>query len=238
LSVKGLEEMTVGTPKWECELWSYVSSGDGMRCPLYDYCRIRERGCWCPSEDREHVNQLLDETQFNCHSFDFVGSQCEGECIGRLFQLVEMLAQHYIKVGKVHRPPVPARLVRLFDQQHTIEVRQLPLKVYHGAIWNQQDGWVIQIKESDSSATKRFTLFHEAFHILAHCRTAPVFSKIGSMVGCFNELLADEFASCLLMPRKWVVETWARVKDLDSIAEIFDVPKPAACLRLRQLGLI
>jgi len=184
------------------------------------------------------VNQLLDETQFNCHSFDFVKSESRGGGIGRLFQLVEMLARKYLKMGKVHRPPVPAGLVRLFDRQHTIEVRQLPLKVYHGAIWNQKDGWVIQLKESDSSATKRLTLFHEAFHILAHCRTTPVFSKRGSMVGSFNELLADEFASCLLMPREWVVENWAKVDDLDSIAEIFDVPKPAMCLRLRQLGLV
>jgi len=241
LSIEGLESTILKIPKWETELWSYVSSGNGIHCPRYGYCQVRKRRGWCPSEDRQHLNQLrdeLDEAQFNPLSFDFVKSQSGEGALGRLFQLVEMLAQKCLKAGKVLRPPVPTGLITLFDQQHTVEVRQLPLKVCHGAIWKQKDGWVIQLKGSDSSATKRFTLFHEAFHILAHCRTTPVFSKIGSMIGSFNECLADEFASCILMPREWVVENWANVRDLYRMAEIFDVPKPAMCLRLRQLGLI
>lgn len=241
MSVEGIEGTMLKTSNWETELWSYISCGDGIRCPLYGYCPIIKRAGWCPGEGREHLNQLrdeLDETQINPHSCDFVKSESGGGGLGRLFQLVEMLAQRYLRMGKVHCLPVPTGLVKIFDQQHTVEVRQVPLKVCHGAIWYHKDGWVIQVKESDPSATKRFTLFHEAFHILAHCRTTPVFSKRGSIVGSFNELLADEFASCILMPREWVVENWTKVSDLDSMAEYFDVPKPAMCLRLRQLGLI
>jgi Zn-dependent peptidase ImmA (M78 family) len=85
---------------------------------------------------------------------------------------------------------------------------------------------------------KRFTIFHEAFHILAHCRTTPVFRKRGAIGGSFNELLADYFAVCILMPRQWVGEKWAEVQDFNRMAKIFDVPKPAMCIRLRQLGLI
>jgi len=238
LSVEGLEGTILKIPKWETELWSYISCGDGMRCPRYGYCQVRKRRGWCPGEDREHLKQLLDEAQFNPLSFDFVKSQSGEGALGRLFKLVEMLAQKYLRMGKVRYPPVPTGLIKIFDQQHPVEVRQLPLKVHHGAIWYHKDRWVIQLREGDSSATKRFTLFHEAFHILAHCRTTPVFSKIGSMIGSFNELLADEFASCILMPREWVVEKWAKVRDLYRMAEIFDVPKPAMCLRLRQLGLV
>jgi len=65
-----------------------------------------------------------------------------------------------------------------------------------------------------------------------------VFRKRGTIVGSFNELLADYFASCILMPREWVKEKWAEVKDLDRMAEIFAVPKSAMCIRLRRLGLI
>ena len=68
--------------------------------------------------------------------------------------------------------------------------------------------------------------------------TIPVFRKRGAIGGSFNELLADYFAMCTLMPRQWVREKWAEVKDLDRMAEIFDVPKPAMCVRLRQLGLV
>ena len=109
---------------------------------------------------------------------------------------------------------------------------------YYGAIWYHKDGWVIQVKDGDVLATKRFTILHEAFHILAHCRTTPIFRKRGSILGSFNELLADEFAGCILVPREWVKEKWAEVKDVDRMKEIFAVPKPAMVLRLRQLGLV
>ena len=88
---------------------------------------------------------------------------------------------------------------------------------------------------------QRFTLFHEVFHILAHCKATPVFKKRGTEVnkgGSFNELLADYFAACILMPREWVREKWAEVKDLDSMTKIFEIPKPIMWIKLRQLGLV
>jgi len=223
-------------PRWEAELWSYVSRGDGIRCPLHGRCLVTKRGGWCPDDNRERINRLLDERQFNLRNYDFIETRHGRHC--RLAQLVEMLAQTCLKMGNVRCPSVSTELVKLFDQQHTVEIRQLPLKAYHGAIWSQKDGWVIQVKDSDAAPTMRFTVFHEAFHILAHCRTSPVFRKRGSIVGSFNELLADHFAGCILMPREWVVEKWAEVKDLDRMAEIFAVPKSAMCIKLRQLGLI
>ena len=101
------------TPRWENELWSYISTGNGIRCPLYDCCQIRKQGGWCPDENKEKINQLLDEGQFIPHSYDFIESEAKG--YGRLCQLVEMLAQKHLKIGKVHHPPVPAGIVTLFD---------------------------------------------------------------------------------------------------------------------------
>ena len=237
MSGEGKKGTTVGKiPRWEAELWSYVSSGDGIRCPLHDHRRLLKRSGWCPDEYRERLNQLLDERQFDFHGYDFIKSDTKGLC--RLCQLVERLAEMYLEMGNVRCLPVSTELVRLFDQQHAIEIRQLPLKAYHGAIWSQNDGWVIQVKDSDTAPTMRFTVFHEAFHILAHCRTTPVFRKRGSVVGSFNELLADHFALCILMPREWIRQKWAEANNLDRMAEIFDVPKSAMCIRLRKLGLI
>jgi hypothetical protein len=237
LSGEGKKGKTVvRIPKWEAELWSYVSSGDGMRCPLRKYRPVREKGTWCPDEYRERLNRLLDEKRFNFNSYAFIDSEAGGVC--RLCQLVERLAEAYLEAGNALGPPVSTELVMLVDPQNPVEIRQLKLKAYHGAIWSQQDGWVIQVKDSDTAPTMRFTVFHEAFHILAHCRTTPVFRKRGSVVGSFNELLADHFAFCTLMPREWIVEKWAEVKDLGRMAEIFVVPKSAMCIRLRQLGLL
>jgi len=222
------------SPRWESELWSYIGSSDGTHCPLYSHCHIRKKGDWCPDDNRKRLDNLVDCKRFNLSDYDFV--EC-GAC-GRIFKVVEKLAQRYLKKGGVRCPPVPTELFSLADKQHTIEARLLPLKVYHGAIWRLREGWIIQLKDDDKPATKRFTLFHEAFHILAHCYTSPVFRKRGMKEGSFNELLADYFAMCTLMPGKWVIEKWAEVKDLGRMAEIFDVPKSAMCIRLKRLGLI
>ena len=228
--------MEVKTPKWESELWSYVGSGDGSHCPAYDHCQLRQQGGWCVDDNKERLSHLIEAKQSGSASCDFIdsGTSC------RITQMVEMLAQKYLKEGGIHCPPVSTGLLSLADKQHTIETRLLPLKVYHGAIWFLMEEWVIQLKDDAAPASKRFTLFHEAFHILAHCGTcgtAPAFSKRGSLQGSFNELLADYFAVCILMPREWVKEKWAEVKDLDKMTEIFDVPKSAMCIRLKRLGL-
>ncbi|MFB0558931.1 MAG: ImmA/IrrE family metallo-endopeptidase [Dehalococcoidales bacterium] len=155
-----------------------------------------------------------------------------------MFQLVERLARGWQLRGRVCRLPVPSKLVYLADKHHPIEVRLLPLKVYHGAIWRLKEGWVIQLNENDPSYRKRFTLFHEAFHILAHCKTVPVFRNRRSDRGSFNEALADYFAACVLMPRVCVREKWAEVHDAERMAEIFDVSEIIMGIRLKELGLI
>ena len=225
---------TEKTPKWESELWSYVSQGDGEHCPLYSHCHIKQRGGWCLDDNRKHIQQLADCERFRITDYNFV------ECVqfGRVFKVTERLAQEWLKKWEVHCPPVPTEIVSLADNQYPVKVRLLPLKAYHGAIWRLSEGWVIQLRHDDTPATRRFTLFHEAFHILAHCRSVPVFRKRGVEEGCFNELLADCFAIFVLMPEEWVKEKWVEVKDLNQMAKIFDVPKSAMCIRLKCLGLI
>jgi len=222
------------TPKWESELWSYVGSGDGAHCPIRNHCQVRQQGGWCADDNKERLSQVADAKRCHSASYDFIEG---GTNYCRITQMVEMLAQKYLKEGGVHCPPVSTGLLSLADKQHTIETRLLPLKVYHGAIWHLREGWIIQLNDNDILATRRLTLFHEAFHILAHCKTAPVFRKRGSLQGSFNELLADHFAKSILMPREWVKEKWAEVKDLDKMAEIFGVPKSAMCISLKRLGI-
>jgi len=226
----------VKIPRWEAELWSYISSGDGVNCPLSNDCQIRQRGGWCVSDHSSDILQLLDASKFDVGRHDFI----ECATLGRIFQLIEKLAQRYLTLGNVCSPPVPTKLVTLLDEQHPVEIRKVPLSVYHGAIWHLWDEWIIHLNANDPRDRRRLTLFHEAFHIVAHChsRATPVFRKRGTLQGCFNEMLADYFAIFVLAPRELVKEKWAEVNDLERMAEIFDVPKPAMWLRLRQLGLI
>lgn len=228
-------------PKWEAELWSYISKGDGETCPLHSQCQVRRQGGWCLSDRKEGLDimsRFIDDDDFTLSSHGLIKFDFRCAMAGRLFRLVGMLADMYLQRAKVQGPPVPTDIISLADDNRPIEVRLLPLKAHHGAIWCLSDSWVIQLKNDDTPARQRFTLFHEMFHILAHCRASPVFRKAGVREGSFNEALADHFAGRILAPRKWVKEKWEEVKDLNQMAEIFEVPNTVMWLGLRGMNLI
>jgi hypothetical protein len=87
LSGEEREVIMPKVPSWEIELWSYLRSGDGKSCPLSNCCQSKKGwGSWCPDENKEKINFLLDERELNFHSNDFIGSEDGGIC--RLVQLV------------------------------------------------------------------------------------------------------------------------------------------------------
>ena len=222
-------------PKWEEELWEYLSSGDGTQCPDYYNCQDRLEGSWCISDNVEVLERLLEARRFDSDKYEFI--RC-GEKHGRVFELVERLAESFLERVGAQYPPVPSAFTLLADEDTPIEIRLVPLKRYHGAIWYLNDGWVIQVNANDSPARRRLSIYHEVFHMLAHRKTTPVFRHRGCEGGSFNEMLADYFACCILMPRKWVKATWGQVWDLGRMTKIFCVEKPVMWLRLREMGLI
>jgi len=197
---------TKRTPKWEYELWSHLSRGDGIRCPLYNHCRVRHLGglylCSHKSGHRK-FRAAIGDSKLYLGNFDI---QRTRESVRwqscRISRLVEMAAKKSLSTLGNLRLPIPSRLVSLADEQSPIEVRLLPLKTCHGAVWRLTDKWVIHLNSNEAYADQQFTLLHEAFHILAHihCSTNPVFNRRGFKKGDFNELLADYFAASILMP--------------------------------------
>ena len=230
------------TPRWESTLWSYISSGDGESCPLYERCKVRTQTGRCLDDVRDYLSRINAFIEKDELSFD--GSEPAQvelmKCpkLRALFKLTEKLAKKIRDMGNIHSPPVPTVLIALCDEILPIEIREVPLNVYHGAIWRLNDRWVVHLNENDTLARRRFSLFHEAFHILAHCKTTPVFKKVGSRRGSFNEFLADHFAGCLLMPPEWAREKWAECHDIGKIAETFGIPKSLAWLGLKASGAI
>jgi len=224
---------------WETELWSYLSRGDGINCPVYESCKLRLRGTWCLSDHQDYYearNKLIDEDDLaDTPGIEFKLPNCPES--GRIFQLITRLATKYLVEAGIDRPPVPSNIITHDYDNIPIEVREVPLKAYHGALWGLSSCWVIQLSSYDKPARQRFTLYHEIFHILAHCRSTPLFKKSSGREGSFNELLADHFAAVMLLPEEWVREKWTEVKDLSKMATIFDVPKPVMYLSLRGMGL-
>lgn len=149
---------------------------------------------------------------------------------------VETLAADYLARQGVQRPPVASELITAFDESRKIEVRLVPLKALHGAIWLLGREWVIQLNARESRRAKRYTMFHEAFHI-AYRNACLAFKEVKPSHGLFTEVLADHFATCFLMPKGWVEEQWPTVQDVRTMAGIFDVPISAMRRRLNQFSL-
>ena len=160
-------------------------------------------------------------------------------CGEGVMQNIEMLAEHKFGRDRATELPVPTDLIQLASEEHPIEVRNLDLRACYAATWLMPDGWVIQVSDAVSPYRKRLVLFHEAFHIIAHnsCQT-PIFKKRGGAQGSFNELLADYFAICALMPREQVQEQWTEFSDVNRMAAAFNVPSSTAWLRLREMDLL
>ncbi len=222
---------------WEKELWHYLDIGDGDTCPLHDSCDTRNNGQWCFTDYMEFIGDmsyLINSDEINPRR-GLILSMLKN-C--RIFNLVESLAKRYLDLENVTSPPVPESLIEYIGQPNVVEVRLVPLASYHGSLWYLDDSWVVQINGNDDYRVRRLTIFHEAFHILAHSNGTPVFRKINSNKGAFNELLAEYFTYNILMPETWVRDKWTQVRDIDKMAEIFLVPKSAMITTLSSLQLI
>ena len=209
-----------------------LDEGQTCECPHKDTCGHKDEA-WC-----RHIIKESNHVEIVGYE-DLSISRCmyreQPGCCWVLAE-VETLATNYLTKFKISRPPVPSEFVGAFDTSREIDVRTLPLKGYHGAAWLLGTEWVIQLNEIDSPQIRRQTLFHEAFHIA--CRNAsPEFKRRDLKYKPFRDLLADHFATCILMPKYWVEKLWPGTGDAKKMAGIFNVSVQAMQHRLEQLGL-
>jgi hypothetical protein len=230
LSGAELNKMRSKTPRWESELWTYLSRGNGIHCPIYETCQTRRENVVCMSEQVDYMktlSKLVDRGGPDSGELTDIRLNLRN-CMksGRIFQLVARLANKYLVDAGIDHPPIPTNLITKGYDNLPIEVRQVSLKASHGCVSRLSDCWLVHLSSNDTPARQRFTLYHEVFHILAHCKATPVFHKASSGgQGSFNELLADHFAMIMLVPEKWLKERWKKVKDVNQMAAMFDVPK-------------
>ena len=196
--------------------------GNGRHCCLTEQCHRRGLAEACSDDSREQFSRLIASDTSPAAGPDFPRPCTDGP-----FAAVERLAEGLRQRGE-DSIPVSTELVRLADESRPVEVRQVCLNACCAATWKLEDSWVIQVSARATPQRRRVSVFHEAFHIMAHSRSpvAPAFRRRGSEDGCFNELLADHFAVCVLTPRHHVSPRWARTPDLEQIARAFDVPPP------------
>jgi hypothetical protein len=227
---------------WENELWSYFSSGDGKSCPVGSFCQLRHQGnFWCFNDETEKnrirsFHAFVDEENIDIP--DYSKLEFDTSCLrkGRIFELVTKLARKYQADHCI--VPVPDNLISVDSNNIPIEIRWVSLKANHGAVWYTGDCWLIHLNKCDPVPRARFTLYHEIFHILAHCHSTPVFKKRMDQEINFNEAVADHFAANILLPSEKVKEYWNNVGDANRMAEIFQVPRAVMFIALRSYGLV
>ncbi len=128
-------------------------------------------------------------------------------------------------------PPVPSGLVYGLDPVRELSVATVVLpRTVRGATKLSDDGsrWLVLLNRRDSEARRRFTLFHEGWHVLAGAGIAPRRDHLGPGYECS---LADHYAASVLMPRLWIPKDATAT----SLANGFEVSRAAARTRLNSL---
>lgn len=139
--------------------------------------------------------------------------------------ILDILAKY-----NVFRPPVPTGIIRKIMPYAYIHVKTMSEEVL-GFSFSQNGKSHILINEKLPYGAKRFTAFHEFYHLL---HGKPGYSKDTSQ-GRDEDAKAEFFAACLLMPARWFRKYWEQVQDIDKMAEIFGVSRKAAEVRLKGL---
>lgn len=237
-----LKNTGASSADWESELWDIISQGDGTNCPLYESCGYRTEGGWCLNEHKESFVTLSTFVDQDNPDISDLRNSMPEPCIfprfGRIFNLIQRLVYKYHEQAGLTGPPVPSDLITRSQNNIPIEVRYIPLKYNHGAVWRLDDCWLVQLNSGDSPNRQRFTLYHEIFHILAHSGGNPVFKSVTDFYkGTFNEMLADHFAGIMLMPKQMIKPTWEKVRNAEGMAEIFGVPKSLVILAINIFDL-
>jgi Zn-dependent peptidase ImmA (M78 family) len=155
-----------------------------------------------------------------------------------LFNVAELQANRLLELAEVHGPPVPTSVIRDMPAVKVDQWRAVPVS---GSSHWTGSSWMIVLNADEPWSRRRFTLAHELAHILAHPGRDVLYRNAGKQCGeSFEEVVADHFAACLLMPKAWVrravsSEGLANVEDL---ASLFEVSRSAMRRRLAWLGML
>lgn len=143
---------------------------------------------------------------------------------------VENDANLILKQVGIYHPPVPIKIIQKIFNEITLDVLEFHEDAF-GFSYPSDGVWHILVNDHLPSSARRFTVFHEFYHIL---NDQIDFSR-SSTEGQFEEQKANYFASCILMPARWIRIYWDKYHDPDLIAKIFMVSRAAVNIRLEGL---
>ena len=231
-----------GRGDWENELWSLIDNNNGVSCALQETCQCESNTDICANRNKDYSDALLKYLDSDIltpsPSTEFPKFP-ECPVNDKIYLLVAKLANKWSKQSCFSSFPVPVKVILDICPDQPVEVRLLSLKSAHGAVWRLSDAWVIHLNSNDSPARRRFTLYHEVFHIIAYC-SGIIMSKKGrdSHNGDFNEMLADFFADKMILPYATMRKKWQKIQNVKEMAVVFDVPETVMYCGLKWYNLM
>jgi Zn-dependent peptidase ImmA (M78 family) len=116
--------------------------------------------------------------------------------------------------------------------------REPDLPASGSAHWNGQQ-WIITLNSTESQSRQRFSLMHEAKHVIDHTTKGFLYrDSPASSAHEQAERVADYFAAYVLMPKRVVKRLWcAGPQSVEALAARLQVSPAALRYRLDQLGL-
>lgn len=141
---------------------------------------------------------------------------------------VEALADHLLDFAGVTRPPAPLELVHAVAD---VRVYYVDWRYHHGFTYRRRGAYHIAINDNDPEPERRFTLFHELYHVIEHRQLA--IRQLAS-ADWHGELLADHFALSVLLNDRWFAGfVRAYGNDVEALAGECGVSPAAVCWKLK-----
>jgi Zn-dependent peptidase ImmA (M78 family) len=150
-------------------------------------------------------------------------------------KLAERQADLLLELADVTAPPVPESVITGVSR---IEVERMTPSPVSGAAQWSRGRWLILLRGSEPDTRQRFTLAHEFKHVLDHPFIDVLYPSVCTMTREQRaEQVCDQFAACVLMPRRWIVQACEEGGvHPQRLAQRFGVSHTAMTKRLAAIG--
>jgi hypothetical protein len=150
-------------------------------------------------------------------------------------QRAEFQANRLLSLNGITGPAVPIEIVTELPRVRVERTFDIP--VSGAALWDGYS-WVLTLNASECELRQRFSLMHEFKHVLDNPFRRIMQAGPNPLPDEALERIADFFAACVLMPKRWVKTAFfSETQYIKPLALKFEVSRQAMSYRLDELGL-
>ena len=156
---------------------------------------------------------------------------------GEALRIAELQANRLLAACGITSAGTPSRSSTAFPNLRVSKRSDLPASGL--AVWYKPH-WQVYLNAHEPSVRQRFSLFHELKHVLDHPVIGSCYpSATNASSEKRAELVADYFAACVLMPKRFVRSAYFQGQhNVEELAAVFGVSPVAMTFRLQQLGIL